>query len=69
MINALVAGTSQLTRVGDRTVGIDQHTLEMRLDSSGGGASIGDGDQVFATLSLMSNSTAHVDTCHSPLTG
>ena len=33
MINALVAGSSQLTRVGDRTVGIDQHTLQMRLEN------------------------------------
>ena len=33
MINALLAGSSQLTRVGDRTVGIDQHTLNMRLES------------------------------------
>ena len=51
MINALVAGTSRLTRVDDRTLGIDQHMLEMRLDSSGGGgASIGPGDQVWNVI-------------------
>ena len=36
LINALVAGSSQLTRVGDRTVGIDQHMLEMRLENGPG---------------------------------
>ena len=35
MINALVQNSSRLTRVGDRTVGIDQHILNMDLEHTG----------------------------------